>query len=62
MVTHNMRQALDLGNRTLMMDDGGIVLDVKGEERKRMTVNDLLAQFKVGVGKDLDNDRLLLSE
>lgn len=62
MVTHNMRQALDLGNRTLMMDNGRIVLDVKGEERKRMTVEDLLAQFKVGVGKELDNDRMLLSD
>ncbi len=62
MVTHNMRQALELGNRTLMMDDGGIVLDVSGEQRKHMTVDDLLAQFKVGAGKHLDNDRLLLSE
>ncbi|MCI9264240.1 MAG: ABC transporter ATP-binding protein [Oscillospiraceae bacterium] len=62
MVTHNMRQALDLGNRTLMMDNGGIVLDVKGEQRGKMTVNDLLTQFKVGAGKNLDNDRLLLSE
>ena len=62
MVTHNMRQALELGNRTLMMDNGRIVLDVKGEERSRMTVDDLLSPFKVGAGKDLDNDRLLLSE
>ena len=62
MVTHNMRQALELGNRTLMMDDGRIVLDVKGEQRRRMTVESLLAQFKVGAGKALDNDRLLLSE
>lgn len=61
MVTHNMRQALDLGNRTLMMDSGGIVLDLKGEERKKMTVEDLLAQFKLQAGKNLDNDRILLS-
>ena len=61
MVTHNMRQALELGNRTLMMDSGGIVLDVAGEQRQRMTVADLLAQFKLGVGKELDNDRMLLS-
>ena len=61
MVTHNMQQALDLGNRTLMMDAGGIVLDVAGEKRAKMTVADLLAQFKLGVGKDLDNDRILLS-
>ncbi len=61
MVTHNMQQALDLGNRTLMMDAGGIVLDVAGEERGKMTVNDLLAQFKQRAGKNLDNDRILLS-
>lgn len=61
MVTHNMRQALELGNRTLMMDSGGIVLDVAGETRSKMTVADLLAQFKLGVGKELDNDRMLLS-
>ena len=61
MVTHNMRQALDLGNRTLMMDSGGIVLDLKGEERKKMTVEELLAQFKLQAGKHLDNHRILLS-
>ena len=61
MVTHNMHQALELGNRTLMMDGGRIVLDVQGEERKSMTVSDLLEKFKARVGEDLDNDRILLS-
>lgn len=61
MVTHNMQQALDLGNRTIMMSDGGIVLDIAGEERASLTVNDLLQKFKEGVGKNLDNDRILLS-
>ena len=61
MVTHNMHQALELGNRTLMMDGGRIVLDVQGEERKSMSVNDLLERFKARVGEDLDNDRILLS-
>ncbi len=61
MVTHNMHQALEMGNRTLMMNAGGIVLDVSGEQRAKMTVADLLAQFKLGAGKDLDNDRILLS-
>lgn len=61
MVTHNMSQALELGNRTLMMNHGDIVLDVSGEERAHMTVNDLLERFKQGSGKDLDNDRMLLS-
>ncbi len=61
MVTHNMNQALELGNRTIMMDSGRIVLDVQGEKRKGMSVNDLLEQFRAGVGKNLDNDRILLS-
>ena len=60
-VTHNMHQALELGNRTLMMDAGRIVLDVQGEERNGMTVDDLLEKFSVGTGKALDNDRILLS-
>ena len=62
MVTHNMHQALELGNRTLMMNGGNIVLDVSGEERANMTVEDLLEQFKVQVGEQLDNDRILLSK
>ena len=61
MVTHNMKNALELGNRTLMMDSGHIVLDVQGEERAGMTVNDLLERFRTGAGNDLDNDRILLS-
>ena len=61
MVTHNMHQALGMGNRTLMMNGGDIVLDVKGEERAGMTVDDLLERFRAGAGKNLDNDRILLS-
>jgi len=61
MITHNMQNALELGNRTLMMDSGNIVLDIKGEQRRGMTVNTLLEQFKAGAGKNLDNDRILLS-
>ncbi len=61
MVTHNMRQALAVGNRTLMMDNGSIILDVSGEERGHMTVNDLLAQFQQKAGRALDNDRILLA-
>ena len=61
MVTHNMKNALELGNRTLMMDAGNIVLDIQGEERKGMTVNGLLERFRAGAGKNLDNDRILLS-
>lgn len=61
MVTHNMHQALELGNRTLMMDSGHIVFDVSGEERQALTVDDLLEKFKDNAGKSLDNDRILLS-
>ena len=62
MITHNMKDALGLGNRTLMMDAGRIVLDVSGAERAGMTVDDLLARFAANAGKSLDNDRILLSE
>ena len=61
MVTHNMNQALELGNRTLMMDAGHIVFDVSGKEREKMTVDDLLEKFSIGAGKAFDNDRILLS-
>lgn len=62
MVTRNMHQALELGNRTLMMDSGRIVLDISGEERSALTVEDLLQQFSLQAGKQLDNDRILLSK
>lgn len=61
MITHNMHQALELGNRTLMMDHGRIILDIKGEEREKETVQSLLERFKNQAGKELDNDRILLS-
>ena len=52
----------ELGNRTLMMDAGRIVFDVKGEARSKMTVDDLLEKFRENAGKALDNDRILLSK
>ena len=61
MVTHNMNQALELGNRTLMMNSGNIVFDVKGEERSHMTIQNLLDKFEERAGKGLNNDRILLS-
>lgn len=61
MVTHNMNQALEVGNRTLMMDAGKIVLDITGKQRKEMSVEDLLKQFAVKAGRELDNDRILCS-
>lgn len=62
MITHNMQSALELGNRTLMMDSGNIVLDISGEERQGLTVEGLLEKFNAGAGKKLDNDRILLSQ
>ena len=61
MVTHSMRHALTLGDRTLMLHEGRIVLDVIGEERKRMTVADLIARFRAQHGEELDSDSLLLA-
>lgn len=61
MITHNMQSALDLGNRTIMMDKGRVIYDVANEERNGLTVNDLLQKFKSSVGENLDNDRMLLS-
>lgn len=61
MITHNMQSALELGNRTIMMDSGRIIYDVANEERTGVTVNDLLEKFKSSVGQNLDNDRMLLS-
>ncbi|MDD6212078.1 MAG: ATP-binding cassette domain-containing protein [Clostridiales bacterium] len=62
MVTHNMHQALELGNRTFMMSEGRIVLDVSGEERANMTVQTLLDRFREDTGNELDNDRILLAK
>lgn len=61
MITHNMQSALELGNRTVMMDSGNIILDISGEERDNCTVADLLDRFKQSVGEELSNDRMLLS-
>ena len=62
MVTHNMHQALEMGNRTLMMDGGQIILDIAGEERENMTVEGLLEKFRAQAGRALHNDRILLSK
>ena len=56
MVTHNMKNAIQYGNRLIMMDAGRVVVDIKGEEKKNLTVRDLLEKFNI------ENDRMLLSE
>ena len=61
MVTHNMRDAIRLGNRLIMMDSGKIIYDVSGEEKKRLTVQDLLVKFEQASGGEFANDRMMLS-
>ena len=61
MITHDMQAALDLGNRTIMMNNGQIVMDVENEERCGLTISDLLLKFKEAAGKELSNDRMLLT-
>jgi putative ABC transport system ATP-binding protein len=61
MVTHNMRDAIAHGNRIIMMNAGKIILDISGEEKKKLTVEELLAQFSKLSGAEFSNDRALLS-
>lgn len=60
MVTHNMQDAIDVGNRLIMMYDGKIIYDVKGEDKKKLTVADLLKKFEEASGSEFVNDRMLL--
>ena len=62
MITHNMGQALSVGNRTIMMDAGQIILDIADDERAEMTVPKLMTMYSGARGKELDNDRMLLSQ
>ncbi len=62
MITHNMKDAIAIGNRLIMMNDGKIIYDVSGEEKKNLTTADLLEKFKITSGGELDNDRMILSE
>ena len=61
MITHNMKDAIAMGNRLIMMNEGRIVVDVSGEENKRLTRADLMGLVEKAAGKELTGDRLLLS-
>ena len=61
MVTHNMKDAIAYGNRLIMMNEGKIILDISGEEKKNLTVGDLMKKFEVATGEELVNDAALLS-
>ena len=61
MVTHNMKDAIAHGNRLIMMNAGRIIIDVSGEEKKKLTVESLLAEFSRASGAEFASDRALLS-
>lgn len=60
MVTHNMKDALRIGNRLIMLHKGQIILDISGEEKKKLGVSDLLNMFEKASGEEMNNDRMLL--
>ena len=60
MVTHNMKDAILHGNRLIMMNNGKIILDIAGEEKKNLTVEYLLEKFVTASGEDFSSDRALL--
>ncbi|MEG1993342.1 MAG: ABC transporter ATP-binding protein, partial [Oscillospiraceae bacterium] len=61
MITHNMKDAIRLGNRLIMMYDGKIIYDVQGDEKKNLKVSDLLEKFDQASGGEFANDRMMLS-
>ena len=61
MITHNMKDAIAHGNRLIMMHEGRVILDIAGEDKKKLTVDDLLAKFSVASGSEFANDRAMLS-
>lgn len=60
MITHNMKDAIEHGNRLIMMKDGQVVLDIKGEEKKKLTVSDLLKKFEQASGEEFTSDKAIL--
>ncbi len=62
MVTHNMKDAIQIGNRLIMMNSGHVIYDVEGEEKKKLTVEDLLAKFSEASGEEFSNDRMMLAK
>lgn len=62
MVTHNMKDAIQMGNRLIMMHEGRIIFDIAGEEKKKLTVEDLLHKFEEVSGEEFANDRMMLAK
>ena len=62
MVTHNMKDAIQIGNRLIMMHEGRIIYDIAGEEKKKLEVEDLLEKFETASGEEFANDRMMLAK
>ena len=62
MVTHNMKDAIQIGNRLIMMHEGRIIYDVSGEDKKKLQVEDLLEKFETASGEEFANDRMMLAK
>ena len=62
MITHNMKDAIQLGNRLIMMHEGNVIYDVAGEKKKNLTVEDLLHKFEEASGEEFANDRMMLTK
>ena len=60
MITHNMKDAIVHGNRLVMMNEGQIILDIRGEEKRKLTVEDLLHQFEKVSGQEFTSDTAIL--
>lgn len=60
MITHNMNDAIIYGNRLVMMDAGRVIFDVSGEEKKKLTINDLLMKFERITGEEMTSDKMIL--
>ena len=61
MITHNMHDAIEYGNRLIMMHEGRIIVDVSGEEKKKLTIPELLELFEKASGSEFANDKVMLS-
>ena len=61
MITHNMKDAIAHGNRLIMMHEGKVILNIAGEDKKKLTVGDLLHQFEKVSGEEFASDKALLS-
>ena len=60
MITHNMNDAIFYGNRLVMMDSGRVILDVSGEEKRNLTINDILMKFESITGEEMTSDKMIL--